>query len=290
MDLPKAAMPEVYRYAERLSLRAQRRFLVLTRIRLLGLVVAGVGGVVSLRAGHFDLIAAVSVLAMLTVLAAETMLITSRAEENWHDGRSIAESARAITWRFAVRARPFQHADGAAETLFLDRLNRILLDAPPTVLPAVHSSAVNDTLREVRDADLAARRDLYLTRRINPQIEYYTRRARHSAQLAHRYRAALLAIELACLGFAALRFGWPDLIVIDLTAVLTTLAAALIAWLATRRYDTESRSYLFAVGELRAERDRLALVETEPEWSYTVSAAEEAIDRELSMWRASRTR
>src|SRR3954454_1522598 len=85
--------PTLYRSADRTSLGAQRRFLVVLRVRLGGLLVATVGAAVTWELGSFQVGGLVSLLAFAIALAAELYIATAQPDRAWYEGRASAESA-----------------------------------------------------------------------------------------------------------------------------------------------------------------------------------------------------
>lgn len=86
MELPDSAMPGLFQGAGRLSLQAQRHFLLASRLRLV-LVVAATGGAFNLKAlGRFDVPALTTVIALVGAIIAEVWLLQEKPEKTWYDG------------------------------------------------------------------------------------------------------------------------------------------------------------------------------------------------------------
>ena len=82
-------------------------------------------------------------------------------------------------------------------------------------------------------------------------------------------------------------FGRSDLALIG---ILETAVAAILTWTGVRAYGPTATAYAFTARELQAIRalgdDAAAADDT---WAEFVGDAEDAISREHTMWRASRT-
>jgi hypothetical protein len=288
MDLPDASMPGLFQGADELSLRAQRRFLLASRLRLVFVVLAAAGGAVSLQAGAVDIAALVTVIALVGAIVAEVWLLIEKPEQTWYDGRALAESAKTLTWRYAVGAAPFEDtSDPSAEGRFVSELEKLLREAPSTAVAPTTAPAVSEQLRRLRAAPLTERRDSYLAHRIDDQSSWYTRKSGWNIRLAQRWRITLLVLEI--LGVTAALLRAVGLVQIDLAGITAALIGAGAAWLATKQHDSIGRAYAFAANELSLARARLVRPATQADWAREAADAEEAISREHTMWRASRS-
>jgi hypothetical protein len=75
----------------------------------------------------------------------------------------------------------------------------------------------------------------------------------------------------------------------DLAGIVAALGAAFVAWLSLKQHESLARAYSYAANELALAATRLQSVQGEAEWSVEVDNAEEAVSREHTMWRASRS-
>jgi hypothetical protein len=95
MNLPDSALPNLFHDADRESVRAQRRFVVASRWRLLFVVVASVTGALSLRTDReFDFAAVGTLLTLVGAVLVEALVLRQGLEMTWYDGRAVAESQR----------------------------------------------------------------------------------------------------------------------------------------------------------------------------------------------------
>ncbi|MFK4085189.1 DUF4231 domain-containing protein [Kribbella sp. NPDC020789] len=289
-------MPSLFASADASSLEGQRRHIrgVIWRSRLA--VLAAVGGVASWRVGDrgFDLLAIVTMCSLLVLLAVEFRLKTGRADRAWYDGRAVAESAKSLTWRFAVRGVPFDRIDGNQSLRFIGELAQLLRDVQlePVVLDA-ERPVVPGAVNALRASSLGIRKEVYIRDRIGDQQEWYAKQARINQSRAERWSIALLTVELAGIGAAAFKIvGWVSF---DLAGVIAALIGVGAARLGVGQYATNARAYSFATAELAIVRARLEAVDcnsadAEASWSTEVGDAEEAVSREHTMWRASRSK
>jgi hypothetical protein len=142
-------------------------------------------------------------------------------------------------------------------------------------------------MEKLRAADWRDQRTVYLRDRIENQREWYSRKSETSRKRSSQWRALLILAEGLGVLAAFLRFsGNVDF---DAAGVLGALVGAGVAWLSVRQHDNLSRAYAFASNELGLAADGLRACQSEEEWAQKAADAEEAISREHTMWRASRS-
>lgn len=288
MNLPDSAMPGLFQGADRLSVAAQNRFLFASRARLVLVVVAAAAGVLTVPVPAFDVAALITALALAGAVLAEGWLLRDRPERSWYDGRALAESAKTLTWRYAVGAMPFEDVDDpAAEQRFAHDLAQLLRDAPTAGITPAAGPAISDEVRWLRAAPLAERQASYLRHRIDHQVSWYASRSEWNDRRARGWRIVLLVVEVAGVGVALLRLV--EVIDLDLAGIVAALVAAGAAWLATKQHENLARAYAFAATELGLVRTRLVAAGSPLDWAREVADAEEAVSREHTMWRASRS-
>ncbi|MBB5956789.1 hypothetical protein FHS29_003382 [Saccharothrix tamanrassetensis] len=288
--LPDGDLPGLFEAADAASLDGQRRYVRTVRLRLVLAVLAAVFGVFSWTVGRIDLAAIGTAIALAAVTVTEVNLKSTRPEDRWYDGRALAESAKSLAWKFSVGGAPFGKAgpEDAAERGFIEQLGSLLEEAPTTAITPSKRPVVTDAMRALRAADLATRKEVYLRERIVDQQDWYAGKARRNERQAGWWRTSLLTIEVA--GICAALARAVGAVRIDLAGVVAAVIAAGTAWMSLRQLSTLARAYTFAANELGIVRGRLELVDEEEAWSAEVADAEDAVSREHTMWRASRTR
>jgi hypothetical protein len=288
--LPDSALPGLFQEADRASLEGQRRSVRLTGRRLILAVFAALAATVTITVGHrVDVAALVTAAAFLTAAVLEANLMQEKPDLAWYDGRAVAESVKTLTWRYAVAADPFPVGlDGeTADRLFNEQLRLLLSDAPENSLRPTQAPAISAAMRSLRGGDLAVRQGAYLAERIHDQQKWYHRKAEYNRQRARIWRWALFTLEI--LGVCGALFRAFQVISVDLTGVIAAMIAAGAAWLGVKQHDSVARAYTFASHELSIIRSRLERPMGEDQWAGEVGDAEEAISREHTMWRASRS-
>jgi hypothetical protein len=289
--LPTAALPGLFQAADEASLSGQARYLRASRLRLALLVVAGTCGVLSLHVApvSFDVAALAAAVALVGAALVEVWLLAEHPEQTWYDGRALAESAKTLAWRFAAAGAPFakEGDEGGAERAFISQLRQLLDDAPKTSIEASAAPAVSEAMRLLRQSTFEIRKKTYLGERIAEQQEWYSRKADWNTSRAQRWTVGLVVTEL--LGVVAAIFRGLGTINVDLAGVAATMVGTGVAWLSIKQHYSLGRAYAFAANELSIVYSNLELVDDEKVWAAAVADAEEAISREHTMWRASRS-
>jgi SMODS and SLOG-associating 2TM effector domain 3/SMODS and SLOG-associating 2TM effector domain 1 len=289
--LTDADLPGLFEAADAASLEGQRQHVRTVRFRLVLAVVAAFTGVFSWRVGgRIDLAAIGTALALVAISLTELNVKSFRPADRWYDGRALAESAKSLAWRYSVGGVPFTRADdeGAVKRRFIRQMAHLLEEAPTTSIKPSQRPVITEQMAALRASDLATRKAAYLSARIGDQQEWYSRKADFNEKLAARWRTTLVVIEV--LGIAAALAKAVSFVTLDLAGIIAAVIAAGTAWMSLRQYSTLARAYTFAAHELAIARGRLELVVDEGSWAEEVADSEEAVSREHTMWRASRSR
>lgn len=279
-------LPALYQAADRTSIRAQDRFLLAFRLRIGGLLAAAVGGVLPLSVGSIEGGGLLALIGFLVALGAETYAAVVRPDRAWYEGRAAAESAKTLAWRYTVRGEAFEGSD--ADKRLLKELEEILQDLDAIDLAVADGVAdqITPKMRDLRELDLATRRDLYLTDRVRNQQAWYSRKAKWNEVRGHRWMMASIVLELlGVLGGAARAFGEVD---VDLLGLFAAVAATITAWVQAKQHQTLSTAYAITAQELASVASEAEAVADEATWAKFVGEAEEAMSREHTLWRASR--
>lgn len=286
-------LPEVFSVADRISLQGERNTLRATAARLLLTIFAALALALAplwptelFHRDDVEILALAASALFLAALLAEIRLVRGRPERGWYDGRAVAESAKTLTWRYAVGALPYPVHHDAGAALKRD-MHNLTTDVAP-LREAVASATVSTAWMEnLRSRDLVTRRNVYLRDRVEQQQAWYSRKAAYNAQRAKWWSIGLLATETAGVALAALKSL--AFVSIDLASLASALIASGGAWLAVRQHESIAAAYLLASRELNAVKQHLLSVDHEDRWATEAADAEEAISREHTMWRASRT-
>ncbi len=290
--LNDADLPELFQLADRASLAGQRRTILLTRAQLslavLSALAAGFGVGHGTAAKVLEICAVVSF--ALSLLPA-VLLHSGSAQRLWYDGRAAAESVRSLAWKYAMRVQPFDD-DATADAEFATRLAAILALVPELgdqVESESHlaEEAITPPLVVLRQAPLSDRRQCYVRRRVEAQIDWYTEKAKGARQAAMAAGACAVAANALGVALGLARVVWD--LEVDLLGFFAALVAALAAYGQLRQYWPLAAAYRLTASELRQVLAMAAETgESESDWSDYCASAEAAVSREHTMWQARR--
>jgi hypothetical protein len=280
--------PALHGSANQQSLKAQRSFLLWSKIRLAGIVLAAVGGAIGWTTGRLHVGGAIAVVAFAAALAAELLMAIQRPDRIWYEGRAAAESAKTLTWRYMVRGESFEGDVGDADKRFIAELKDVLrdLDALPVHVLAGHERQISAKMRQVRALPFEDRRSIYLSQRIQDQEDWYRKKAAWNDKRATFWMVTTVVLEfVGLIGGVVKAVGWVD---VDLLGIFAAAAAAATAWLQAKQHQNLATAYGVTSQELAAVASELEALSDESAWANFVAESEEAISREHTLWRASR--
>ncbi len=288
MAFTDADLPGVWKNADEDSRRGQTWTLRLTWLKVGGGVLAAFGGALSWSVGRVDVASGIVLVGFLIALVSELVSWVTQPERLWYEGRAVAESARTLTWRYAVGADPFpvNMSRTEAARMFRERMSAIADKVAERIVFDEGQPVLTEQMDALRAGPFEERRAAYIESRTRDQQAWYARKARANRRHATAWRAILIVAEVIAVVLAAgsVFGGWS----VDFAGLLAALIAACTAWVAVKQFSPLASAYSVATKELGIQSSRLAAVE-EDDWQLVAADAEEAISREHTTWMASRT-
>lgn len=279
-------MPALYRSADKASIDGRRTYQRLRGWQLVLLFIAAIAGALTWPFAGIDWAGAIALLAFLAAGGCQYRLVSERPERPWYDGRAAAESIKALAWRYAMRAEPFDdHTE--ADQAFVARLGQISESLRHLALPTAGEEQITGPMGALRSSDLEGRRVAYVEGRVQDQQRWYSTKADASRTLARHWRVAVnIAVAVGVLAGLAKTFGVLD---VDVLGVAATGIGAATAWVQVQQHEILAVAYGVTAQELALVKELAAQPTDEASWSEFVNDAEQAISREHQLWRASRT-
>ncbi|MCX4747315.1 DUF4231 domain-containing protein [Kitasatospora sp. NBC_01287] len=289
-------LPEPFRTADQASVEAQRQTLRWYRGMILMLVVAAaVSAVIApSSSGHGSAAPFVSVAAFLLAGYFWARLRRANPQARWYEARAAAESVKTLAWKYTVRAHPF---DGPADSPEVDEWYREQVagvlrtfeaggSLPPDAAPEI-----TDGMRQLRAADLTARRTMYLRLRVQGQRTWYLAKADACESQAVSW--GLGTVALLIVGGAAAVAQALGAISVSIFGACSAAAAAVIAWTQLKQLRPLVSAYQLAARELDQVWGRLSTLDlnvpdAEAGWARLAGEVEDAVAREHTSWRARR--
>ena len=286
-------LPPLHDAADRASGRAQAQYLWVTRVQLAGLVL---GAALSIQlwpnAVETMRVAAASLLAVSTI--ATVLAGGLGLRDTWYSGRAAAESVKTLSWRYAIGADPFPVEVPASEVdaLFLDRLRDVLRDITSGGV-RLDSAAqpgqgqVTESMREIRQSEWKVRLRTYVEERVTDQVRWYSTEAAKNDRRCEALTWVVGSLQVAAMVIAIVVATHPTW-ALNPVGLLTTSAAALIAWSEKKGHQELAHAYALTAQELEMATTEAAHT-GKAELPRFVLDTEQAISREHTLWIARRT-
>jgi len=285
--------PSLFQGADAASFSAQRMYLLLQRMYIGSLIIAGM-------ASMFTPVVSGGVLtcmytAMAIILTAGLLVLwigrSRRDDHVWFDCRAVAESVKTATWRFMMSAPPFE-SDHNLDRRFVSELQEIRAARPGCEnnvagAPAATSPAISDSMRQMRSNNFGTRKAFYLDQRVRNQKAWYSQKADMNARSGSRWFWMTAGLQVAAAAIAIIQAVLGGM-GINLLPVITTCAAAVVAWNQVRRHEELKKTYALAAQELGELEAMASSLNAEDDFPQLVEQVEEAVSREHTMWCARR--
>ncbi|WP_341908763.1 DUF4231 domain-containing protein [Polaromonas sp. YR568] len=275
--------PAAYQSASDLSADSQKAFFrafVAHMALLLG------AALISAGSPSYPWAWATQTMMLLGALACACYLFFVRPERDWYTGRAIAESIKTITWRYVVRAEPFNGDDQDAKLKMVRKLDQILQqnkESAGKLTNHLSKPQITKEMDRIRGLGFDKRKEFYLKNRITDQQEWYASKALFNRKRVTFYFAVLILTITMAIAFSIARVihptepYWP-------TDVLVTAATVILSWIQAKRFQDLATSYTLAAHEISLIAQNTGRYGNEDSWSDFVGDAENAFSREHTQW------
>ena len=274
--------PALYRSADALSKQQQAIFLLCLGFHLLLLVIAAALSVFYVASSG---IAYVQAACLLLTVFLSIFIGYQKPDRVWYNTRAVAESVKTLTWRYMMRAEPFQATDDTPLRYFQKKLKDVL-DQNQQALGLLSANLadrqITETIRSHREAPFETRKDIYIRDRIDDQCAWYARKANFNRRHARIFFAALVLSNVVALSLSMYRIIDPATQFFP-TDIFVALSASLLTWIQGKRYSELAASYALAAHEIGIIRDQAYDV-PESQFSVFVADTESAFSREHTQW------
>ncbi len=284
--------PSLYRRANKASIQMQRRCFRFHWWHLALLFLGSAGATLATVIPHVCSTPFYAVMTIILVIGLVINIVSRLCKwnEKWFDCRAVAESTTTATWRFMMKAFPFED-DLNAETTFISmvrdiRKSKQRISSTLAVYRDSEDQLITNFMKDMRLKTTEARNSEYLTSRLNAQKIWYSIKARDDAicELRWFFVTTVLQVSAIICSITQLAFSWS----VNLVPIFMTAAAALIAWNQMKRHGELANSYAIVAHELEEMQAIASGAPDEPDFRKLVSDVENAISREHTMWRVRR--
>lgn len=286
--MPELEFPALYKSADEASATAQSTFWWTIRAEYLLLFLVAVLSATRDMSGLNPL-----ALTLLLVILAGLFVfkVYKRLDQDWYRCRALAESVKTSTWRFAMRAHPFQDAASVEQPKAEFRiLLRDILRANQNLAENLQNADADQftaSMLATRQLTLDERIAYYVEHRIDSQRRWYSQKSKANKR-AFRFWVVFTIIvyimAAVSLNAEQLRIGVATYAFDPLIVVVTSA----IGWMQMKRHSELMASYNLTAHEIGINRSNSDAVKTEEDFSNFVNEAELAFSREHTQWVARR--
>ncbi|WP_059499118.1 DUF4231 domain-containing protein [Burkholderia sp. ABCPW 11] len=279
--------PPIYNAADKASKDAQKNFFRALGGNLFFIVVAAILSVANVQTRGFALL---QIVPLVITLGLTIYLAARQPQRIWYGTRALAESVKTVSWRYMMKAEPFNRSDVDDRDHFRDSLTKIFNSNRRVSEHAVQMAAgsqITQKMLEVRALSLQERVRLYEVERVNDQHVWYTNKAKINKKSSRWWFGLLIGLNVVALLFASGKVAYPTTNYWP-TDILVAAAGAVMAWLQTKRFQELAASYTLTAHEIGLLRIALPDGTSEHAFSVYVGDAENAFSREHTQWQARR--
>ena len=285
--LEENTFPALYQAADKASLDAQSNYYFALSSYLILLVVAAL---VSFSWPDEPYGALASAALFLVTLGILIWLKVQKPEDTWYNGRAVAESIKTRTWRWVMKAEPYENnaPDEQIQKEFLSDLKAILtqnrslsssLEWNPNL-----GEAISNEMKAIRKLSLTERLDVYKKERIDDQSTWYYKKSQFNKRRAKQWFVVSIVLHSAAVLMLLYRIKEPTtLLPIE---VIATAASAVLTWLQAKKHNELNSSYSLAAHEIVLIKSESASINTVQQLSDFVVNSEAAFSREHTQWSA----
>lgn len=288
MTPPRLEFPALYNSADEGAATAQSTFLWTIRWEYFLLFCVSLSSATRNLSGMSPVV----ITLLLVVLAGLFVFkVYRKLDQDWYRCRALAESIKTTTWRFSMRAHPFEDSASieVPKAKFRNLLREILSANRNLAenLQSTQSEQVTAEMLEIRKMPLNDRILYYVSNRIDDQRSWYARKSADNKRTLRYwvaitifvYLAAAISINADVLGFGWVTYGFDPLIVV---------VTSIIGWIQIKRHSELTASYNLTAHEIGIIRGNSDNIRTESEFSDFVNESELAFSREHTQWVARR--
>lgn len=287
MSMNEEDFPALYNSADSASLEAQSNYFKALRLYLFLLILAAF---VSF-AYPSDVYAAIGSASLFLVsLGILIWLKVQKPEDIWYNGRAVAESVKTRTWRWIMKAEPYDKdvSEDQAKKEFLNDLKSILnqnrslshfLEWTPVL-----GEAISVKMDDIRGKPWTERLEIYIKDRIDNQSNWYSKKSQRNKRLAKRWFTISIVLHSLAILLLLYRIKEPtSSLPIE---VIATAASAVLTWVQAKKHNELNSSYALAAHEIVLIKGESVSVKEESHLSEFIINSESAFSREHTQWSA----
>lgn len=283
--------PALFRSADQTSDQKQALHLTLIKTEYGLLLLAAIFSMNQFSGTVFYAVYACVFVLLIGVLLTRAYL---RPVQQWYKSRALAESVKTLTWRYMMKAPPFDGAESHdTPRAELAKQLRALLKMNESIAGQIipnwsDASQITVRMDEVRALEWTRRRDFYQQHRVQDQRRWYTREAKNNRRDAIRWVVfGVLAYVIA--GVLTLSRIWLSDWNFWPIEPIIVFASSIIGWMQLKKFGELAAAYNVTAQDIGLLEANLADLNGDTKVAEFVNEAELAFSREHTMWIARQT-
>lgn len=275
--------PALYRASNLKAVNAQRTYLRIIFLSLISIIIASTLSLLS----SYSIVIAIGASAFFIIgLILSLILASKRYDKTWYLARAVAESVKTLTWRYIMRAEPFDQTDERkSSTHLVGVLREILNENQGTCEIISDNEQMTITMTNIRHFSLDKRIQIYSENRINEQATWYLKKAKYNQRMSDRWFWSITIIQILAIICSLVRIGKLTWNLLP-TGILATVVTAALSWMQIKRFQDLSSSYNLTAHEIGFIKTDLESITDEQSFSRFVGDSENAFSREHTQWQA----
>jgi len=281
--------PSLFTAADRASVKARKTDISWVQIQLGSLLVAAVASALTITEKPVSIWMTVfiSIMLLLSIIATWASKMQN-TKKNWQDLRTLAESAKRISWFYMMRANQFYNLNEAkADKVFLTEISKLKEQHPDIVdelcLYQSTDILISDTMRAVRNLNTQDRNNIYLENRLNDQISWYFKKAKSNKMTGNRGQAIIMGAQALGIAGAIYIASNPES-KFNPEGLFVNVALIIISWTEYQRYHQLSKLYTHTGDKLRTKVAQTGIISDDTQLSELVTESESEMEKEQFYW------
>lgn len=290
LKMNKQAMPGLYRSSSSASKKGQTNYFLGLKVYLALLILAAI---LSFILSEGQIGASLALVMFCITLGILIWMKIQRPDDTWYNARAVAESIKTISWRWVMKADPYNtQSTQEAEKLFIKDLKKILNEHQRLLENSSPTEGIkqpiSETMLNIRELSVQERLEIYKKQRIKDQASWYARKSEFNKKWANFWFIASVVLHIIVIAMLTVRITDPTLsFPIE---VFSAMIGAASSWLEAKKYKELTSSYSLAAHEIGLIQAEANSVATEADLSKFVFDSEHAFSSEHTQWAARKSR
>jgi hypothetical protein len=277
--------PAIYKEADNISNKTQRNYLMILKTFLCMLVVS------SVLFTYFDSILVIKIINAVISLMIVVFSFVFRFynfQGIWYNARAVAESIKTISWRYAIKAEPYDIADDDAKRLFLKTIKHIIdmnHDFQKCIAAEYgNQQSIPENMISIRQLPFNERLDFYHRYRVIEQRDWYIRKSKFNKERSNLFFCLLIIISGILSVLVFLSFSIKINNFVFPVSILLAVISVLFTWVQTKKYKELDKTYALTSYEINFIETQKDDVKSDKSLSEYVDNSENAFSREHTQW------